>query len=138
MPLKKYVVVPAMKGGLENLRKIAGNFWYTWNIDAVELFDYLDEHLWRETNHNPLQTLIRLSSHRLSEISQDGGYLDHAGRVLRKFNAYMQRTRSYEYHLTKPVDFSTAYFSLEFGLTESLPIYSGAGKHGSHFSGGFP
>jgi starch phosphorylase len=66
MPLKKYVVVPPMKGGLEDLRKIAGNFWYTWNIDAVELFDYLDEHLWRETNHNPLQTLVRLSSHRLN------------------------------------------------------------------------
>jgi glycogen phosphorylase len=134
MPLKKYIVVPAMKGGLENLRKIAGNFWYAWNTDAVELFDYLDEHLWRETNHNPLQTLIRLSSHRLNEISQDEGYLDHAGRVLRKFNAYTTRTRSYEYHLTQPVDFPTAYFSLEFGLTESLPIYSGglgvlAGDH---------
>jgi len=123
-----------MKGGLENLRKIAGNLWFSWNVDAVELFDYLDEHLWRQTNHNPLQTLIRLSSQRLSQISQDEGYLDYAGRVLDRFNGYMKSVRSYDYRLANPLTFVTAYFSLEFGLTECLPIYSGglgllAGDH---------
>ena len=134
MPLRKYVVIPPMEGGLESLREIAGNLWFSWNMDAVELFDHLDERLWREMNHNPLQTLIRLSSQRLNEVRKDEGYLEHAERVRQKFRAYMKRTRSYEYRLAKPVDFVTAYFSLEFGITECLPIYSGglgllAGDH---------
>jgi starch phosphorylase len=123
-----------MEGGLESLREIAGNFWFSWNTEAVELFNYLDEHLWQETNHNPLQTLIRLSRHRLNQIREDEGFLAHAQRVLQRFRAYMTRTRSYEYRLEQPVDFTTAYFSLEFGVTECLPIYSGglgllAGDH---------
>lgn len=134
MPLRKYVVVPPNGGSLESLREIAGNLWFCWNPDALELFEYLDEELWHDTNHNPLQTLVRLSSYRLAEISKDEGYLEHAERVRNKFRAYMGRTRSYDYHLPKPVDFLTAYFSLEFGLTESLPLYSGglgvlAGDH---------
>lgn len=134
MPLRKYVVVPPTRGRLESLREIAGNLWFCWNTEAVELFEYLDENLWHDTNHNPLQTLVRLSSHRLAEISNDDGYLEHAERVRHKFRAYMARSRSYDYHLQHPVDFVTAYFSLEFGLTECLPIYSGglgvlAGDH---------
>ena len=134
MTIRKYVVVPRMDGGLENLREIAGNFWFSWNTEAVELFDYLDETLWLETNHNPLQTLIRLSRHRLEEIRQDEGYLAHAQRVRQRFNQYVKRTRSYDFRLEQPVDFPIAYFSLEFGVTECLPIYSGglgllAGDH---------
>jgi len=134
MPLRKYVVVPPMKGGLESLREIAGNFWFSWNTEAVELFDHLDENLWQKTNHNPLQTLIRLSSHRLSEIREDEGYLAHAERVRQRFRSYMRRTRAYDYQLEEPIGFTTAYFSMEFGLTECLPIYSGglgvlAGDH---------
>ena len=135
MTVKRYVVVPPMEGGLlEDLREIAGNLWYSWNMEAVELFDHLDERLWQETNHNPLQTLVKLSRQRLKEIRGDEGYREHAARVRRKFASYLNRTRSYEYGLDRPVDFITAYFSLEFGLTESVPIYSGglgllAGDH---------
>jgi glycogen phosphorylase len=134
MPLRKFVVIPPMEGGLENLREIAGNMWFSWNMEAVELFDHLDERLWQDTNHNPLQTLVRLSSHRLHEIREDEGYRAHAERVLQRFRAYTKRTRSYDYRLEQPVDFITAYFSLEFGITECLPIYSGglgllAGDH---------
>lgn len=134
MQPRKYVVVPQMEGELENLRKLAGNLWFSWNVEAVELFDYLDEQLWKETNHNPLQTLIRLSRQRLNEIQHDEGFLAHAERVYRYFKSYMNPAGVYEYRLEHPIDFTTAYFSLEFGLTESLPLYSGglgvlAGDH---------
>ncbi len=134
MSIKKYVVVPPIEGGLQTLRELAENFWYTWNIEAVELFNHLDEKLWEETNHNPLQTLIRLSQQRLNEVLQDEGFLAHAEKVRDTFRAYMRRTKSYDYRLDTPIDFITAYFSLEFGITESLPIYSGglgllAGDH---------
>ncbi|HTY23440.1 MAG TPA: alpha-glucan family phosphorylase [Desulfomonilaceae bacterium] len=134
MSPRKYVVVPPMEGGLENLRKIAGNLWFSWNMEAVELFDYLDERLWTKTNHSPLQTMIQLSRQRLGEIRQDEGFLAHSERVYRHFRAYMDPAGAYEYGLEQPLDFTTAYFSLEFGLTESLPLYSGglgvlAGDH---------
>ncbi len=134
MALKKYVVIPRMERGMENLRELAQNLWFSWTTDAVELFDYLDERLWEATNHNPVQTLIRLSKHRLNEILQDEGFLAHAEKVTRRFRAYMKPSGFYEYRLDQPVDFTTAYFSLEFGLTECLPFYSGglgvlAGDH---------
>ncbi len=134
MQPRKYVVVPQMEGRLKNIRKIAGNLWFSWNVEAVELFDYLDEQLWKETNHNPLQTLIRLSRQRLDQIRKDEGFLAHAERVFRHFKSYMNPAGIYEYHLESPIDFTTAYFSLEFGITESLPLYSGglgilAGDH---------
>lgn len=134
MAVRKYIVVPPMEGVLKHLREIAGNLWYTWNMDAVELFDYLGEHLWRDTNHNPLQTLVGLSRQRLDQIREDEVFSDHAERVRRKFRVYLDKARSYDYRLEAPVDFVTAYFSLEFGLTESIPIYSGglgllAGDH---------
>ncbi len=134
MVLRKYVVVPPIEGGLENLREIAGNFWFSWNTEAIELFDHLDEALWRETNHNPLQTLIRLSKRRLSEALHDEGFLAHADKIRQRFRSYINRSGSYDYKLEHPIDFITAYFSLEFGVTESLPVYSGglgllAGDH---------
>ncbi len=134
MNLRKYVVVPPMEGDLENLREIANNLWFSWNMDAVELFDHLDEGLWREGGHNPLWSLIRLSRQRLKEIREDEGYLAHAEKVCQRFRSYIKRSRKYAYRLARPVDFVIAYFSLEFGITESLPIYSGglgllAGDH---------
>lgn len=134
MILRKYVVVPPMEGDLENLREIANNLWFSWNLDAVELFDHLDERLWREGGHNPLWSLIRLSRQRLKEIREDEGYLAHSEKVCQRFRSYLKRAKKYAYRLARPIDFVIAYFSLEFGLTESLPIYSGglgllAGDH---------
>ncbi len=134
MNLRRYVVVPPMDGGLENLREMAGNLWFSWNLEAVEIFDHLDEQLWEKTNHNPLQVLIGLSSNRLAQIQDDVGYRAHVEKVCQRFKAYVARKRSYDFGLDHPLDFTTAYFSLEFGLTDCVPIYSGglgllAGDH---------
>jgi starch phosphorylase len=123
-----------MEGGLRNLREIAGNLWFSWNTDAVDLFDHLDEHLWQETNHNPQQVIIRLSRGRLGEILEDDGFLAYAEKVTKRFRAYMERERAYEYRLDEAVKFPIAYFSMEYGITECLPLYSGglgltAGDH---------
>jgi starch phosphorylase len=134
MAIRKYVVVPPMEGGLENLREIASNLWFSWNAEAVELFNHLDEQLWDQTNHNPQQTIIRLSRKSFNRIRDDDGYQAHADKVRSRFRAYMESRRAYDYNLDRPVDFTVAYFSLEFGLTECLPIYAGglgllAGDH---------
>jgi starch phosphorylase len=134
MKPRKYVVVPPVKSGLESLREIARNLWFSWNSEAFELFNHLDAQHWEETNHNPLQVLIRLSRSRIRGIREDEGYMAHAEKVRQRLRAYMNRPGSYDFNLDHPVDFTTAYFSLEFGLAECLPIYSGglgllAGDH---------
>ncbi|MDD3471480.1 MAG: alpha-glucan family phosphorylase, partial [Syntrophaceae bacterium] len=134
MTLRKYIVAPPMKGELENLRQIASNLWFSWNMDVVELFDHLDEKMWRKSNHNPLQTLISLSSARISEIKTDEGFLAHTQKLHEKFKNYVSSAKRYAYRLERPLDFTIAYYSLEFGVTECLPIYSGglgllAGDH---------
>ena len=134
MTLRKYIVVPPMTGDLQYLKEIASNLWFSWNMDVVELFDHLDEKLWRESNHNPLQTLIRLSSARLGQIKADEGYRAHTHKLYEKFRDYMTSARRYAYRLERPLDFTIAYYSLEFGVTECLPVYSGglgllAGDH---------
>ncbi|MFZ5868082.1 MAG: alpha-glucan family phosphorylase [Thermodesulfobacteriota bacterium] len=134
MSVRTYVVVPPMRGGLENLREMASNLWFSWNGEAMELFEHLDEKLWEEGCHNPQKILISLSKQRLQEIREDAGYRSFALKVRQRFKAYMERKRFYEYNLDEPVDFTVAYFSLEFGLTECLPMYSGglgvlAGDH---------
>lgn len=134
MPIRKYVVVPPMEGVLEDLRQIAANLWFSWNPEAVELFVHLGETLWEEANHNPQQVLIGLSSARLNTVRADESYRSHAEKVRQRLHTYMNRRKPYEYRLDQPVDFTTAYFSLEFGITECMPIYSGglgvlAGDH---------
>lgn len=123
--MRKFVVAPPMAGGLEKLREIAGNLWFSWNAEAEELFEHLDESLWSESRHNPVKVLISLSSKRLEQLQKDDAYRSHAERVNQRFRAYMNRPRTYDYGLSKPVDFNTAFFSLEFALSECLALHSG-------------
>jgi starch phosphorylase len=123
--MRKFVVVPPMSGGLEKLREIAGNLWFSWNAEAAELFEHLDEKQWIESKHNPVKTLISLSSKRLEDLQSDEGYRSHAERVFQRFRAYMDKRRPYDFGLSGPIDFTTAFFSIEFGLTECLPLHSG-------------
>ncbi|MFH0822947.1 MAG: alpha-glucan family phosphorylase, partial [Pseudomonadota bacterium] len=134
MSIRKYVVVPPVKGGLEDLRDLAGNLWFSWNPEAAELFDHLDPALWEGSFHNPQHVLIRLSKSRLAQVGSDEGYQSFAERVRDRFNQYMERSEAYDFNLDQAIDFTTAYFSLEFGITECLSIYSGglgllAGDH---------
>lgn len=110
---------------MKKLREIAGNLWFSWNAEAAELFEHLDETLWAESRHNPVKALISLSSKRLEELEADEGYRSHAERVNQRFRAYMDKRRTYDFGLSKPIDFTTAFFSIEFALSECLPLHSG-------------
>ncbi|MCP5061511.1 MAG: glycosyltransferase family 1 protein [Ignavibacteriae bacterium] len=129
-----FSVVPSLPEKLEPLREIAYNIYWSWNQDAQELFWRLDRDLWESTNHNPVMMLGSISQEKLQEVSEDDGFLSHMNRVFLQLNIYMQDTTWYQKkHGDSDVPF-IAYFSAEFGLTESLQIYSGglgvlAGDH---------
>ena len=133
-PVKSFDVKASLPEPLEPLREIAHNLWWYWNIDAVKLFYRLDPVLWEETNHNPMEILGNIPQPKLEELAADEGVLAHLGRVKVQFDNYMDGPNWYSRNYPNGGKTSIAYFSLEFGLAECVPIYSGglgilAGDH---------
>lgn len=131
-------VQPFLPKRIRRLKDIAYNFWFSWNPDAVELFSSLDHPLWRRVRHNPVEFLREVSQHKLDEASKDQrSYLVQYNKVLAAFDHYMaeQQIRWYAHHFgNHRRDELITYFCAEYGVHESLPIYSGglgvlAGDH---------
>ncbi|HKQ50160.1 MAG TPA: alpha-glucan family phosphorylase [Phycisphaerae bacterium] len=132
--LRTYTVVPALPERLARLRELAYNIWWSWNADAMELFRRLNPDLWEDMNQNPVKMLAHLAQRRLDQAAADKAYLAHMDRVLESFDAYMNGETWFGRSYADLRDARIAYFSMEFGLHESLPIYSGglgilAGDH---------
>ena len=132
--LRTYTVVPALPEPLIRLRELAYNIWWSWNPDARELFRRLDPDLWEDVVHNPVKFLAHVAQRRLDQAAGDKAFLAHMQRVLAALDGYMNREGWYAKTHPDLRDGHIAYFSMEFGLHESLPIYSGglgilAGDH---------
>lgn len=119
-------IIPSLPEKLEPLREIAGNLYWSWNQDAIELFRRLDMDLWEETQHNPVLMLGKINQARLDEVAHDDGFVSHMHRVFVSFQVYMAEVTWYQKNYkTQASPPYIAYFSAEFGLTECLQIYSG-------------
>ena len=103
---------------LKILEEMAYNLWWVWNYEATELFSGFDKELWNKTEGNPVLFLQRLSQSCLQSITEDDIMMDKIRQVYAKFKAYMQEP------VRKDVP-TIAYFSMEYGLTNILKIYSG-------------
>jgi len=117
------------------LREVAYNLWWSWHLEPRLLFETLDRTLWKETNHNPVAILRDISPHRLEEAAKDPSFLRLYDGVLKRYDAEAgpEGTWLKAAH-PELLDQTIAYFSAEFGLHNSLPIYSGglgilAGDH---------
>jgi starch phosphorylase len=120
-----YTVVPHLPSRLSPLLELARNVWFSWNLPVIDLFRSVDQNLWEETGHNPMAMLGQLSQERILELVEDEGFLLEMDRIYEEFTRYREDHRKYDFGLETPIDFTVAYFSAEFGLTDSLPIYSG-------------
>jgi phosphorylase/glycogen(starch) synthase len=109
---------------ISRLRELAYNLWWTWNPDALELFNYLDPKLLEETGNNPVKLLESISADRLAEAAENEGYVNLYQNIVARFDAYMKEKPELPADAIKP-SAPVAYFSPEFGLHESVPIYSG-------------
>ena len=103
---------------LESLAEISRNIWWSWNYEATELFHDLDPALWREVGQNPVLLLERMSYEKLEAVSKDKAILKRISQVYAKFREYMDVAPNSERA-------SVAYFSMEYGMTPVLKIYSG-------------
>lgn len=132
--LRTYTVVPALPDTLLRLRDLAYNLWWSWNSECRELIRRLDSNLWDEVGGNPVQFLGHVSQKRLDQASADSAYLAELQRVLGAFDSYMTRRGWFADRNPDLADTHIAYFSMEFGIHECLPVYSGglgvlAGDH---------
>jgi len=132
--IRPFVIVPSLPEVLEPLRQLAYNLWWTWNPAATDLFRRLDINLWRAVGHNPVALLGQVSQERLEQAARDDAYIAQLCRVMDSFYVYTNSRTWFEDKFPDDKDLKIAYFSLEFGLHESMPIYSGglgvlAGDH---------
>lgn len=120
---------------INRLGEMAYNLWWTWNPNAQRLFNRMDNALWERLNHNPLRFLRSVGRFEINAAAQDPVYLELYDRVFTNFDDYLKTTHTWIARTYKTRSKQTiAYFSMEFGLHETLPIYSGglgvlAGDH---------
>lgn len=118
---------------IERLGELAYNLWWAWTPDAEHLFRDLDNDLWEQVGHNPIRLLRSIERASLNAAALRPSYLNCYESVFRTFDAYInpQQTWAEQQGIQ---DHQIAYFSMEYGLHETLPIYSGglgvlAGDH---------
>jgi starch phosphorylase len=117
------------------LKKLASNFRWTWDHETRNLFRFINKHLWHELNHNPELFLNRLSPERLAQLAGDPVFIDRLNRAVASLDNYLSSPTWFDKNYPELAGKATvAYFCAEFGVSESLPIYSGglgvlAGDH---------
>ncbi len=133
-PIKSFTVRASLPEPLQPLHNLAYNIGWYWNTQAVKLFHRLDRKLWELEYHNPVAIIGKISQDRLTRISKEEGILTHIDRVKEQYDKYLSGSSWYKKNYGAEEEKKIAYYSLEFGLAESIPIYSGglgilAGDH---------
>ena len=133
-PVKSFIVKASIPKALESLREISYNLYWYWNVNAVKLFYRLERNLWEDKYHNPVGVLGSISQEQYEVLARNEGIQAELKRIKNDFDNYMKGSTWYSKNFSELKDFQVAYFSLEFGLSESIPIYSGglgvlAGDH---------
>ena len=132
--MHRFTVVPSLTGKLAALQRIACNLWWCWDPEAISLFRRIDTDLWQDTRHNPVEMLGILQQTTLDSLKSDEGFMAHLKLVDSRLTDYLSGKTWYDRRGDCAPEMKVAYFSMEYGLHESLPIYSGglgilAGDH---------
>lgn len=121
----EFIFTPMPKR-IARLRDLAYNLWWAWHPEAQDLYKRIDPDLWELVYHNPVNFLREVRERRLDEVAVNADYLKDYDAILANFDAYMGATETwYTRNYPQAKDNVIAYFSAEFGIHESLQIYSG-------------
>ncbi|MEA3499778.1 MAG: alpha-glucan family phosphorylase [Candidatus Marinimicrobia bacterium] len=132
---RKIIVKSIVPEKLKKLEEFSYNLWWSWKPRAQKLFSDLDKDLWYEVKHNPLRMLKEISQNKLNEKSNDTEYVKLFDEVMKEYKHYMSdKNVWFNREYGKQKDFLVAYFCTEFGVHETVPVYSGglgilAGDH---------
>ncbi|MGM0491316.1 MAG: alpha-glucan family phosphorylase [Armatimonadota bacterium] len=131
---RSYTVRPRLPESLRPLTDLAMNLWWSYTPDARELLRRIDRDLWEETGHNPVKMLGMIRQERWQKLLADASFRGHLDRVAADFERYLSGETWFTRNHPDRLEDTIAYFSLEYGISESLPIYAGglgvlAGDH---------
>ncbi|MFO7874287.1 MAG: alpha-glucan family phosphorylase [Bacteroidales bacterium] len=124
---KKVTIDIKVPEPLKSLPELARNLWWTWNYEATELFETIDPELWETCKNNPVILLDNLSMDHYERLINDKAFMKKYDEVVKNFKDYMDAGK-------KKTSRQIAYYSMEYGLHETIKIYSGglgvlAGDH---------
>lgn len=111
---------------INRLGALAYNLWWVWNPEGLNLFRSINKRVWDEVDHNPVAFLKKVERSQLNAVANDSQYLEKYDRAIEQFDAYMaDKSTWFATEYPSLVNRDIAYFSFEFGLHESLPVYAG-------------
>lgn len=115
---RKASVKPNLPARFKNLDVLAKNIWWEWNFDAINLFKKIDEKLWIKSLRNPIVLLKEVEYQKLLRLEKNSEFIELYEKVFSNFKKYME---------VKPREDvpRISYFSMEYGLTNALKVYSG-------------
>ena len=122
----RITVNPQLPKRIEKLATISNNLWWSWNTEFLRLFQQIDMDLWETSSKNPVKFLRHVPQERLEKASKDISFLKEYDKVVENFENYMNSKNTW--FANKYPDNKNdliAYFSAEYGIDETIPIYSG-------------
>ncbi len=130
--LRRFTVRAQLPEPLSALSELVLNLRWSWHPETLDLFESVEPTVWRDCQHDPVRLLGEVPQARLAELGEDQDFLRRLGEAAAELNAYLTTPGWYQGLTDAPK--AIAYFSPEFGITETLPQYSGglgilAGDH---------
>ena len=122
----KITVNPQLPKRIEKLSEIANNLWWSWNTEFLRLFKIIDRDLWENCQKNPVKCLKLVSQEKLEQVAKNTEFLKEYDKLAKQFEDYMNSKNTWfsnKYPENK--NDLIAYFSAEYGLDQTIPIYSG-------------
>ena len=122
----KITVNPQLPKRIEKLSEISNNLWWSWNTEFLRLFKTIDNDLWETCEKNPVKFLKQVSQERLEAVSKNVEFLKEYDKLARQFEDYMNSKNTwFANNYPENKNDLIAYFSAEYGLDRTIPIYSG-------------
>ncbi len=142
---KTVTATPTLPTPLQALERLSWNYWWSWSSDGAGVYRDLDAELWDECEHNPRLLLAKVSEYRLAEMATDPVFVARIRKLADQFDQYMRQSSEFRVQISEPgasvpgaaaitAKNPVAYFCAEYGVHNSLPLYSGglgvlAGDH---------
>jgi glycogen phosphorylase len=121
-PVKEFLVSPALPPALSRLSEMANNLLWSWDPFIRKLFRRLDTQLWKQCHYNPVLMLARIPQETLEKAAADPRFVAAYQQACASYDQYLEKGRFESAHQGSML---VAYLSMEYGLLESLTIYSG-------------
>ena len=122
----RITVNPQLPKRISKLATVANNLWWSWNTEFLRLFQRIDMDLWEQSNKNPVKFLKHVSQEKLEDAAKDVTFLKEYDKIVEEFEDYMNSKNTwFSKNYPEEKGDLIAYFSAEYGLDQTIPIYSG-------------